>query len=187
MKIHAANRLMADYEKKPETDTEKKSRLTQQLKVKQAEKPLNKPGTEKFQKNNEQTRKIQDRLSKVGAATINETNAEDIKALLEAFFAINPDPADAQIHSLASALGLDKEALESQIYSIIGTEEVTADMEDVLEDPHANESVKEVSVTDGETGNDDPGYQKETFSDGADVSDVGVGLSPDILSDDNLA
>lgn len=38
--------------------------------------------------------------------------------LLVEFLALNPQPSDKQVHSLADAIGVDKETLETQIYAI---------------------------------------------------------------------
>lgn len=40
--------------------------------------------------------------------------------IIQSFFAMNPSPADAQIHALAGALGVDKETLEAVIYQLYG-------------------------------------------------------------------
>jgi len=42
-----------------------------------------------------------------------------IKQLIEVFLNLNPDPSDAQVHSLAEALGIDKESLEAEMYEML--------------------------------------------------------------------
>lgn len=43
-----------------------------------------------------------------------------LEQLIDCFFQINPHPADAQIHALAGAVGVDKETLEAVIYKMFG-------------------------------------------------------------------
>lgn len=54
---------------------------------------------------------------------------EALQELIALFLKINPQPSDQQFHSLAEAVGVDKETLESLSYSML------ADAEDLLEDP----------------------------------------------------
>lgn len=43
-----------------------------------------------------------------------------IRELIAIFLQLNPDPADNQVHSLAAALAVDKESLESVFYEMLG-------------------------------------------------------------------
>jgi hypothetical protein len=134
-----------------------------------------------------------------------------LEALIKLFLIINPEPADAQVHALASAIAVDKETLESLVYSMLGEvvneEETLLDAdevsisgsvvcaadEDVLYDPNIDEDnipLEDVALTDGDPTDDDLGMQQETSDDGPDVHDVGVGVttpdSQDVLSDDGV-
>jgi hypothetical protein len=46
-----------------------------------------------------------------------------LEILIVNFFDLNPTPADAQIHALAGAIGVDKETLESVIYKMFGEQQ----------------------------------------------------------------
>jgi|SRR5471030_1327997 len=136
---------------------------------------------------------------------------EKLTELITIFLQLNPKPADAQVHALAGALGMDKEALEAHIYELLGevvdgddddvltdpTEamatKIEAADEDVLYDPNIDEDaipLEDVALTDGDPTGDDLGSQQETNDDGADVHDIGVGVttpdSQDVLTDDGV-
>ncbi len=122
----------------------------------------------------------------------------NIRKLITLFLRLNPSPADAQVHALASALAMDKEELESIFYEMLGeaddvlvdASEVYADSQEVLDDSSADPdqmTTDEVALNDGVPTNEDTGLQEETSDDGSDVQDVGVGLTTGdghILTDD---
>lgn len=120
-------------------------------------------------------------------------NQQQLRELITLFLELNPEPADAQVHSLAAALGMDKESLEAVMYEMLG--EVTgslieADSQEILDgdvDPD-NMPIDDVALNDGDPTADDLGLQEETDSDGTDVHDVGVGMNgiDDVLSDDGV-
>lgn len=133
-----------------------------------------------------------------------------VEELVTVFLKINSEPADAQVHALAEALGIDKETLEAKMYSMLSEDEdllvdvddddeisagfeIGADAEDVLDDPTANpdnQSLDEVSLNDGDPTDDDLGLQTETLDDGFDARDIGMGVTPtenqDALNDDGV-
>jgi hypothetical protein len=91
---------------------------------------------------------------KVLASVEDEDSRALLYQLLEAFLRLNDSPSDEQMHSLASALGMDSEALESTIYSLfadvldhssddtkdsITFDDSDFDDNDVLEDPDVTE------------------------------------------------
>lgn len=51
---------------------------------------------------------------------------QQLEPLIQAFFGLNPHPADAQIHALAAAVGVDKETLEAVIYRMFGEQSQVA-------------------------------------------------------------
>ena len=131
---------------------------------------------------------------------------EKLRELIILFLEINCEPADAQVHALASALGIDKESLEAEMYAMMGEavedDDLLADVDDHLieaadedvlndidEDPD-NLPLDDVAMNDGDPTDDDIGFQEETEDDGADVDDIGVGISTgdsnDVLTDDGV-
>jgi len=65
-----------------------------------------------------------------------QANPENaLETLIVNFFNINPHPADAQIHALAGAVGVDKETLEAVIYKMFG--EQTNQMQPSVGDTYA--------------------------------------------------
>lgn len=127
---------------------------------------------------------------------------ECLQELVTLFLKINPEPADAQVHALASAVGVDKEELEAIMYSMLADSEdlledeaddggfVAADSQEVLDGDVSpdNMSLDNVALNDGDPTNDDDGFQQETDDDGPDMQDMGIGMSStdtdDVLSDD---
>lgn len=111
---------------------------------------------------------------------------ETLREFITLYLQLNDEPADAQVHALAEAIGADKEALESLIYAMLGETlndgtNVYADSQDVLEDVDVDMDTiptDDAAMNDGDNTNDDIGYQEETNDDGADVHDIGVGLTP---------
>lgn len=45
---------------------------------------------------------------------------ERLQDLIEAYFRVNTNPSDEQVHALATSLGLDQETLEAVIYEYVG-------------------------------------------------------------------
>lgn len=136
---------------------------------------------------------------------MNTNNVRAIQKLITMFLQLNADPSDAQIHSLADALGCDKEALEATIYAMLGsTREIkqgtfarrvsaTAEITDILTDSIADEEIPldDAGTNDGLTDADiDDGMQSETEDDGVDEADVGAGQTSgdvrDVLTDDGI-
>jgi hypothetical protein len=46
---------------------------------------------------------------------------EKVHELIVAFLAVNPEPADEQVHSLAASVGMDADAFEAILYSFLQT------------------------------------------------------------------
>jgi hypothetical protein len=135
---------------------------------------------------------------------------QKLRELIILFLEINCEPADAQVHALASALGIDHESLEAVMYKMMGEaveeDDVLADVEDDEDDiliEAADEDVlnevavdndmlplDDIPMNDGDNTNDDLGFQQETSDDGPDVHDIGVGMSSgdssDVLTDDGV-
>ncbi len=128
---------------------------------------------------------------------------ENLRELICAFLKVNPEPSDAQFHSLAEAAGVDKEELESIAYEMLAEADELIDPEvdatEVLSDANLalegeigpnNMPLTDLALNDGDPTADDQGMQEETDDDGADVHDLGVGLSvgdtPDVLQDDGV-
>lgn len=61
-------------------------------------------------------------MSKVKANTVDgsEEKQAAIRELIAIFLQLNPEAADEQVHQLAAALAVDKEALESVFYGMLG-------------------------------------------------------------------
>lgn len=53
----------------------------------------------------------------------------ELEKLIILFLQINPSPSDAQMHSLAAAIAVDKEELEARIYEMLGETETVQDQE----------------------------------------------------------
>lgn len=123
---------------------------------------------------------------------------QKLVALIEVFLEVNPEPSDKQFHMLAEAVSVDHEYLESIVYKLLGevVEEDTlieAADEDVVNDADIDPDMlplDDVPMNDGDTTDDDLGFQEETNDDGPDVHDIGVGLSSgdssDVLTDDGV-
>lgn len=127
---------------------------------------------------------------------------ECLRQLITLFLELNCEPSDAQVHALAEALGEDKETLEAQIYEMLGEElsdedaegeyEVHADSQDVLEGLISPDvlPLDDIALNDGDPTAEDTGFQQETTDDGADVHDMGVGMTSgdgeDVLQDDGV-
>ena len=132
---------------------------------------------------------------------------EKYRNIITLFLQLNPTPADAQVHALAAALGVDKEELESVFYEMLAEKEKVVgfrveaatrlgiltlaeagDSQEVLDSPTLdpdNMSLDDVSMNDGDPTDDDLGMKAETDDDGTDEQDVGLGLTnDDILTDD---
>lgn len=122
-----------------------------------------------------------------------------LRELIVIFLELNPEPADAQVHALAAALGVDKEALEACIYKMMGEvineedhliEAADADVVEELDIDPDMIPLDDVAMNDGDPTEDDIGFQEETQDDGTDVHDIGVGLSSndssDVLTDDGV-
>jgi hypothetical protein len=140
-----------------------------------------------------------------------------LQELIGLFLKVNPQPSDQQFHAFAEAIGIDKETLESIAYAMLGEAEdlledpvsaslihqvnanarlgaatVTADQEEVLDDPTIDPddlSLSDVALNDGDPTDDDLGQQEEALDDGYTEDDVGVGLTnnvQDVLNDDGV-
>ena len=61
-------------------------------------------------------------MSKVKANTVDSSEEKQaaIRELIAIYLQLNPEPADEQVHALAAALAVDKEALESVFYEMLG-------------------------------------------------------------------
>lgn len=113
-----------------------------------------------------------------------QANPENaLETLIVEFFSINPHPADAQIHALAGALGIDKETLEAVIYKMFGeqtAQQPTAQpnfaatmTERILQDDICPivAPTNRVSTNDGWNSSEkDEMIKQVTFSDGAPVT-----------------
>lgn len=139
---------------------------------------------------------------------------ECMQELVTLFLKINPDPSDEQFHALACAVGVDHETLEACAYEMLGESDVVvdaqeidameidameidasellADSQDILEDDISPDvmPLNDVATNDGDNTLDDSGMQEESNDDGADVHDVGVGMTStdgdDVLQDDGV-
>jgi hypothetical protein len=81
-----------------------------------------------------------------------DKNPQILRALIELFLKVNPQPSDAQFHQLAGALGVDKEQLEAISYEMLG-EEVHASSTHFPEG-EGGEYGESRPVEEGEEGND---------------------------------
>lgn len=126
-----------------------------------------------------------------------EEKNDVLRRIITLFLSLNCEPADAQVHALASALAVDKEYLESIMYEMLAEAqqqngEVLADSEEILEDKYDPDitPADEVALNDGApSNNDDTGYQEETTDDGVDDLDSGAGIgidTSDVLTDDGV-
>lgn len=88
-----------------------------------------------------------------------------LRKLIELFLILNPKPADAQVHALAGALGMDKEALEAEIYEMLGSvvdeKEGNLNSDEVLSDAGldsmpADDDITLASITEVLDGDYDP-------------------------------
>ena len=123
-------------------------------------------------------------------------NPETLKRLICMFLEINCEPSDDQFHALASAIGVDREYLESLVYEMLsdcddsgGEEEEDQELEEgdellladtkeeqVLEDHYdpATTSADDIALNDGEpeSMDEDPGLQDVAADDGLGVEDT---------------
>ena len=98
--------------------------------------------------------------------------AESIKQFITLFLEFNPKPADAQVHALASALGVDKETLEAMIYHMLAEcQQVRAGLP------------KETRVQEGDYDEHSTGYRDIAINDGlldsAPITDLQDALADD--------
>lgn len=117
-----------------------------------------------------------------------------IRQLIVLFLELNPKPADAQVHSLAAALGMDKETLESIIYQMLGEvvdesdllidEPVHADVTEVLDGEYNEDSTPDddLIVNDGEMENTDIKEEQDLLRDDGETAPS----DNTILNDDGL-
>lgn len=133
-----------------------------------------------------------------------------LQEMISLFLKINPEPSDQQFHSLAEALGVDKEELESISYGMLSDAEdlledegplidtevlssicrinasarlMAEDSQNILDDPTIDPddmSLPDVALNDGDPTDDDLGQQEETLDDGFTEKDVGVGLTNNV-------
>ncbi len=122
-----------------------------------------------------------------------------LKDFITLFLQLNPEPADAQVHALAAALGCDKESLEAVMYKMLAQTtrpvmaapfEVGADSQEVLDGDYNPDTtpLPDLALNDGATGEQDLGFQDELNDDGVTEDDIGVGVgsTQDVLTDDGL-
>lgn len=123
----------------------------------------------------------------------------DYRQIIQCFLDLNPEPSDAQIHSFAAALGVDKEALEAQMYEMLsdcmdcraGTVCVAhrllalTEIEEVLQDDY-DENAINVDLLPVNDGEKNPAHTEEmqelTDNDGSIVPSV----TQELLLDDGL-
>ena len=112
---------------------------------------------------------------------------EQLKQLIVAFLAINPQPSDDQVHMLATAIGMDHEPFEAVMYEMLAeSNEVNAELSEeqkVLDgdyDPNTT-STDDLVLNDGapEGTSSQEQVQDSTLNDGVAADDVGIDVSGD--------
>lgn len=130
-----------------------------------------------------------------------DQDTQALKTFITLFLQLNAEPADAQVHALASALGADKESLEAVMYKMLADTnkpvmaathsfELGADSQEVLDGDYNPDTtpLPDLALNDGSTGASDLGFQDELNDDGVAEEDLGVGVgsSQDVLTDDGV-
>lgn len=126
-----------------------------------------------------------------------------LRELITLFLELNEKPADAQVHSLAAALAIDKEELESVMYEMLSElqeghsdEEVVeggaSEATDVLQDNYDPDTTgaDDLALNDGDPTLDDTGNQDVLTDDGVGVGDEGIDVDigvNNILTEDDGA
>jgi hypothetical protein len=128
-------------------------------------------------------------------------NEEQVRALIHAFLEVNPKPADAQVHQLAAAVGMDHETLEAIVYKMLAEQTDGAPQQPVMsgnEPPSEDDKSEAEQVLDGDydpnvTTPDDlllndgapegtsniQESQDALYTDGTPPDDIGLGVSSD--------